>query len=106
MPSAVYRDPEYVAMKQRLMAGDEDCEMRLHRCTGRATVPNHAPPLSEFGGSLHAWRSAGGMLVPSCEPCNKLDGGRAGAAKTNARKAFAKNKPARRSAVVYPGSRW
>ena len=71
MPKAAYCTPEHKAFKRWLANEDIDC----HWCgRARATVPDHEPPLRLYGGSVTAWRAAGGEYVPACARCNRSRG--------------------------------
>ena len=70
-----YRTGGYERERKRLLADSPPCASRGPRCAGTATEADHRPPLS-----LHDHVAGTGccVLVPSCGPCARDQGGALG----------------------------
>lgn len=72
-----YRRGGYERQRRELLEGDPPCVHRGPACSGTATEADHVPPLA-----LHDHVPGSGccLLVPSCGPCARRQGGLLGAA--------------------------
>jgi len=71
--SAGRRSAAYVAARRTFQTGNYPCTINYPGCTGIGTTVDHHPALALYANE-QAWRAAGGIYRPACQPCQSRQG--------------------------------